>query len=160
MYRLVMDPVKWGYGNANLHNVYFDEINRSQLLSIRKADLDLVFDLIFKNRNDEARNVLEHDDKMIRQQNLPYGMTSRNNDHDKISLGFLEACYRVGDKSLAAKVFASVKRDLEQQQAYYASLDEHKKETLQYESSTVQSLLGALREIEKSFAPGKPVQRQ
>ena len=151
MYDLVMDPKKWGYGNANLPNVYYDEINRSQLLSIRKTDVELAFDLIFKNRIDDARNILEHDDKMILQENLPYGMTSRSNNHNKISLGFLEACYRTDDKALAAKVSASVKKDLLQQQQYYASLDENKQANLQYESSTVQSLINALNEMEKQY---------
>ena len=151
MYDLVMDPKKWSYGNANLPNVYYDEINRSQLLSIRKTDVELAFDLIFKNRIDDARNILEHDDKMILQENLPYGMTSRNNNHNKISLGFLEACYRTDDKALAAKVSASVKKDLLQQQEYYASLDENKQANLQYESSTVQTLIEALNEMERKY---------
>ena len=80
-------------------------------------------------------------------------MTSRNNDHDKVSLGFLEACYRVDDKTLASKVSASVKKDLLQQQKYYASLDEEKQANLQYESSTVQNLLSALTEMEKKYIP-------
>jgi len=151
MYGLIMDPKKWGYGNANLHSVYYDEINRSQLLEIRKADLQLAFDLIFKNRKDDARKILEHDDKMILQENLPYGMTSRNNNHDRVSLGFLEACYRVDAKELAAKVSASVKKDLQQQQKYYASLDGDKQANLQYENSTVQNLLSALNEMEQQF---------
>ena len=109
----------------------------------------------FKNKIDDARKILEHDDKMILQENFPYGMTSRNNDHDKISIGFLEACYRADDKALAAKVSASVKKDLLQQQKYYALLDEEKQANLQYESSTVQSLLNALDEIEKKFPEKK-----
>jgi hypothetical protein len=151
MYDLVIDAKRWGYGNANLQNVYYDEINRTELLGIRRADVELAFDLIFKNRLQDARKVLEHDDKMILPVNLPYGMTSRNNDHNKISLGFLEACYRADDKTLAAKVSASVKKDLLQQEKYYASLDSDKQANLQYESSTVQNLLTALNEIEKEF---------
>ncbi len=146
-----MDPKKWGYGNANLPNVYYDEVNRTELLGIRKADLELAFDLIFKTRKEDAKKVLEHDDKMISEENLPYGMTSRNNDHNKISLGFLEACYRADDKQLAAKVLVSVKKDLQQQQKYYASLDEDNQASLQYESSTVQNLLNVLGEMEKKF---------
>src|SRR6266496_2870605 len=151
IYGLIMDPKKWGDGNANLPNVYYDEVNRTELLGIRKADLELAFDLIFKTRKEDAKKVLEHDDKMISEENLPYGMTSRNNDHNKISLGFLEACYRSDDKQLAAKVLVSVKKDLQQQQKYYASLDEDNQASLQYESSTVQNLLNVLVEMEKKF---------
>ena len=151
IYGLIMDPKKWGDGNANLPNVYYDEVNRTELLGIRKADLELAFDLIFKTRKEDAKKVLEHDDKMISEENLPYGMTSRNNDHNKISLGFLEACYRADDKQLAAKVLVSLKKDLQQQQKYYASLDEDNQASLQYESSTVQNLLNVLGEMEKKF---------
>jgi len=152
MYDLVMDPRKWGYGNANLHNVYYDEENRRHLLDIRKADLELAFELIIKNRKDDARKVLERDDKMVLQENLPFGMTSRNNDHDKVSLGFLEACYRTDDWALAGKVLISVKKDLQQQLKYYASLDGDKQDNLQYDKSTAQNLLSILNEMEQKFS--------
>ena len=41
MYDLILDKKKWEYGNANLRNVYYDELNRTQLLTIRKADIAL-----------------------------------------------------------------------------------------------------------------------
>ena len=37
MYDLVMDPKKWGYGNANLPNVYYDEINRMAIAWYKKS---------------------------------------------------------------------------------------------------------------------------
>ena len=157
MYKLVMDPKKWGYGNAQLPGVYFDEENRRHLLDIRRADIELAFDLIAKNKKDSARNVLNRDDKMILQQNLSYGMTSRNNDHNKISLGFLEACYRAEDQQLAAKVLASVKRDLQQQARYYDALSGDKAENMDYEKRTNQQLLQQLDQMEKSYAPTKPM---
>jgi len=152
-----MDPKKWGYGNAQLPGVYFDEENRRHLLDIRRADIELAFDLISKNKKDSARNVLNRDDKMILQQNLSYGMTSRNNDHNKISLGFLEACYRAEDQQLAAKVLASVKRDLQQQARYYDALSGDKAENMDYEKRTNQQLLQQLDQMEKSYAPTKPM---
>jgi hypothetical protein len=155
MYDLVMDRKKWSYGNAQLSNVYYDEINRTQLLSIRNADIDLVFDLITKNNLAEARNVLEHDDKMILEENMPYGMTSTNNNHNRISLGFLEACYRCGDTKLAAKVTASVQKDLLQQRRYYQSLDDDKKANMQYEISTNENLIQLLDQLNKTYAGKK-----
>jgi hypothetical protein len=152
MYNLIQDKKKWTYGNANLTNVYYDEINRSQLLAIRKADLDLAFDLVEKNKSDEAKNILEHDDKMIREENLPYGMTSSNNSHNRISLGFLEACYRAGDRKLAAKVSASVQKDLLQQKRYYQSLDDEKKSNLNYENSVNENLLQLLNQINTTYS--------
>lgn len=149
---LVMDPKKWSYGNAQLHGVYYDEINRIQLLQIRQADVELAFDLIMKDRKKDARKVLEHDDNMIMQENLPYGMTSRSNNHNRISLGFLEACYNADANALAAKVSASVKKDLQQQQQYYASLNDIQKSNLQYESTINDNLLRALNEMEQRFS--------
>jgi len=126
-------------------------LNRTQLLGIRNADLALAFDLIAGNKLTEARNILEHDDKMVLEENLPYGMTSGNNNHNRISLGLLEASYRCGDTKLAAKIAASVQKDLLQQRRYYQSLDEDKKASLQYENSTNENLLQLLNEMNKNF---------
>ncbi len=57
-----------------------------------------------KVRKEEARKVLEKADKMMLQENMPYGMISRGNMHNRNSIAFLEACYRADDKALAAKV--------------------------------------------------------
>lgn len=161
MYALISSPQKWGYGNANLPGVYFDEENRRHLLDIRKADLDLAFDLIFKNRKEDATKILERDAKMIAGENLPFGMTSRYNLHDRISVGFLEACYRAGDRALAATVLASVKKDLEQQKRYYNALDTDKQGNLQYEKATVEELLNDLTQMEQTFgATDKPIPAQ
>ena len=52
-------------------------------------------------------------------------MTSnRGNEDDHVSHSFLLACYRSGDLKLAAKVAASLRKDLEQQLRYYNSLGE------------------------------------
>src|SRR5581483_1436763 len=57
--------------------------------------------------------------------NFPYGMTSnQGNLHDYFSFRFLQACYESGDLTLAAKVTASLKKDLQQQMVYYKSLGE------------------------------------
>ena len=50
-------------------------------------------------------------------------MTSnRGNQQNAISTNFLQACYMAGDFTLAKKVEASVKKDLQQQLRYYKSL--------------------------------------
>src|SRR5262249_30015185 len=95
---------KFGYGNAQVPGVYFDEENRRQLNIIRRAHAELAIGLINKNRNEEARKVLERADRMMQQQNFPYGMASRGNDHNRMSLFFLQACYAAGDTPLATKV--------------------------------------------------------
>ena len=55
-------------------------------------------------------------------QNFAYGSVSRFQQHDYISMQFLEACYKAGDTLLANKVEKSVKKDLEQQMDYYAAM--------------------------------------
>jgi hypothetical protein len=67
--------------------------------------------------------MLEHFDQNVLESNFPYGMTSnRGNQHNRISMSFLLACYESGDMTLAAKVAASLKKDLSQQMRYYNSL--------------------------------------
>ena len=156
MYKLVMDPNKWGYGNAHLAGVYYDEENRRHLNDIRKADIDLSFDLIFKGKKEDARKVLERTDKMILQENMPYGMVSRYNDYNKTSMAFLEACYRAEDPQLAAKVLASVKKDLQQQIRYYDALTGDKADNMDYEKRNAAQLLSQLDQIEKAFTVPKP----
>lgn len=142
---------KFGFGSANLYNVYFDEENRRHLNIIRRADAELALDLAFKNRKEDARKVLEKTDKMMLQSNFPYGMVSRSNDHNRQSLLFLEACYRADDKQLAAKVSASVRKDLQQQLIYYNSLEGDKADFMQYEKSSTQSMLSDMDNLEKEF---------
>lgn len=120
-YKTIME--KFGYGNADKENVYYDEENRRHLNSIRMAHSQLAFSLIDAGKKDSARNILEHFDKSVRESNFPYGMTTnRGNQQDGISTDFLQACYLAGDSVLARKVEASVKRDLQQQMRYYKSM--------------------------------------
>jgi Protein of unknown function (DUF2723) len=120
-YKVVME--KFGYGSANIPGVYYDEENRRHLNSIRMAHSQLAYSLVDAGKKDSARNVLEHFDKNVYEPNFPYGMTSnRGNQQDAISTDFLQACYISGDLTLAKKVEASLKKDLQQQMRYYKSL--------------------------------------
>lgn len=147
MYNVVMN--KFAYGNANVPGVYFDEENRRHLNDIRRAHVELAFNLIFKNRKEDARKVLEKADKMMLQENYPYGYAARSNDHNMISLAFLEACYRAEDSTLAAKVKASVEKDLQQQMKFYNSLTGNMAEGMSYEKQNTQRLLQQLAQLEK-----------
>jgi hypothetical protein len=92
---------------------------------------------------------------MILETNMPYGMTSTNNNHNRISLGMLEASYRCGDTKLATKIAASLQKDLLQQRRYYQSLDDEKKTNMQYEISTNESLIQLLDQLNKAYAGKK-----
>jgi len=115
---------KFAYGNANIPGVYYDEENRRHLNTLRAAHAQLALSLIDAGKPDSARNLLEHFDKNVLESNFPYGMTSRENEQDHISMSFLLACYRSNDLKLAAKVAASVRKDAEQQLRYYNALGE------------------------------------
>jgi len=115
---------KFGYGNADIPGVYYDEENRRHLNTLRAAHAQLALSLIDEGKLDSARNLLEHFDSQVLESNFPYGMTSRDNEQDRISMSFLRACYRSNDLKLAAKVAASIRNDVEQQLRYYNSLGE------------------------------------
>ncbi|HZE82834.1 MAG TPA: DUF2723 domain-containing protein, partial [Puia sp.] len=117
---------KFGFGNASTAGVYYDEENRRHLNTLRAAHAQLAMSLVDAGQKDKARNILEHFDKNVLESNFPYGMTSnRGNQHNKISMSFLLACYQAEDQGLAKKVAASIKKDLEQQMRYYKGLGEN-----------------------------------
>ena len=122
-YKNVME--KFRYGNASHPGVYFDEENRRHINSLRLAHATLAKFLVSENRKDSAKKVLRKYDESVLESNVPYGMTSnRANFHNSVSADFLEAAYGSGDMELAKKVNQSLKKDLDQQMAYYRSLGE------------------------------------
>jgi hypothetical protein len=117
---------KFAYGNADKEGVYYDEENRRHLNSIKFAHAQVAMSLVAAGKKDSARRLLEHFDQNVLQSNFPYGMTSnQSNIHDYFSFRFLEACYVSEDRTLARKVAASLKKDLEQQMRYYKSLGDN-----------------------------------
>jgi hypothetical protein len=120
-YKNVMENFK--YGNASHPGVYYDEENRRHINSIRLAHATLAKYLVSMNRKDSAQRVLRKYDESVLESNVPYGMTSnRANFHNSVSAEFLEAAYGSGEMNLARKVNQSLRKDLEQQMAYYRSL--------------------------------------
>ncbi len=146
---------KFGFGNADLPSVYYDEENRRHLLTIRSAYGELASYLVTKNRKEDARKLLEKADKGMSQENFPYGLVSRGNMHNRTSLLFLESCYRADDKDLANKVYSSVKKDLEQQIKYYNTLDGKKADNMADEKRMAESYLKGLEDMKKSFTAQK-----
>lgn len=145
---------KFAFGSANIPNVYFDEENRRHLNTIRSAYAELGFDLAAKGRKDEARKVLAKCDKMMLEENFPYGHISRGNLHNRNSLAFLEACYRADAKDIANKVIKSVKTDLQQQLKFYNSLQGNKAEWMSYDKKNTEDLLTAMERMQSMFSGG------
>jgi hypothetical protein len=155
-----MDKVmnKFGYGNAQIPGVYYDEENRRHLITIRDAHADIAMYLANHNRKEDARKVLEKCDKMMLQQNMPYGMASRSNQHNRASLAFLQAAYAAEDKDLAEKVYSSVKKDLEQQLVFYAGLNGINADNMEDDKQMTQRYLSGLEQIHQQYTtPQKPI---
>ncbi|MFN5423042.1 MAG: DUF2723 domain-containing protein [bacterium] len=113
---------KFAYGSANIPGVYFDEENRRHLIGIRQAFAEAANQLAIEGQKEKAVELLNMADKNMLEENFPYGLVSRQNQHNTVSMQFLEAAYRAGDKKLAAKVSAALTKDLQEQMAYYAYL--------------------------------------
>ncbi len=142
---------KFVFGNANVSGVYFDEENRRHLNSIRLAYAQAAGHLAENGKKEEARKMLQKCDKGMLEENFSYGMVSRYQQHDYISLQFLEACYKADDKVLAEKVGKMVKRDLEQQLNYYAHLDERKQDQFRSDNEQVANFLRGIQQIEAMY---------
>ncbi|WP_225321244.1 glycosyltransferase family 117 protein [Rhizosphaericola mali] len=146
---------KFGFGNANLPGVYFDEENRRHLNTIRQAYATLGMDLALKNRKEDAKKVLEKADKMMLQENFPYGMVSIGNQHNRLSIMFLQAAVLADDKTLAQKVSSSIKKDLQQQIRYYNSLTGQNAANMDYDKQTAQQMLGWVEQMDQQMAAPK-----
>ncbi len=145
------------FGNANVSGVYFDEENRRHLNSIRQAYASAAMNLAVNGKKDQATKLLNRCDKMMLEENMPYGLVSRGQQHDYTSMLMLQAAYMADDTQLAEKINKSVKKDLEQQMAYYAGLSDNKREALAEEEGLAQNLLKSITGMEQQF---KSVQQQ
>jgi hypothetical protein len=142
---------KFAFGNADKKGTYFDEENRRHLNSIRMAYSAAAMNFADNGRKAEAAQMLNRCDKMMLQENMPYGMASRGQQHNQISLQFLYATYKSGDAALAEKITSILKKDMQQQAAYYESLDENKRYALSEEEQRNSNLLQSLLSIEQQF---------
>ena len=142
---------KFVFGNADKPGVYFDEENRRHLNSIRLAYAQAAANLADAGRKEDAKKMLHRADAMMLEQNFPYGMVSRSQQHNQISMQFLYAAYKAGDTVLIEKVTKSLKKDIEQQAAYYQSLSDDKRENLSNEEERNQSLQKGMMAIEQQF---------
>jgi len=121
-YKNIMEKFRYGKKSAG-KPVYYDEENRRRMNYIRLAHAQVAMGLAQAGRKEEAKKILERFDAQVNEKEFPYGMTSnRGNMHNIFAAEFLRACYMAEDKTLAKKVTASVKKDLQEQLRYYISL--------------------------------------
>lgn len=141
------------FGNADKPGVYFDEENRRHLNNIRQSFADVAADVATKGMKDSAKALLERIDKGMLQENMPYGLVSRYNLHNQASLMLLEAAYRAGDDAMATKIGEAVKKDLDEQMAYYEAIGERRADALYAEVQYAQRLKQMLEQIERFLKP-------
>jgi hypothetical protein len=121
MFDKVMNKFK--YGGAEKDKVYFDEENRRHMVNIRNAHTVLAMNLIAAGRKEEAKKVLQRADQMMKDKNVPYAMASRyGNDHNEKSFYFAVTALQAGDLELGKRIMEAVKKDAQQQMAFYESI--------------------------------------
>ena len=148
---------KYLFGGADKKGMYFDEENRRHILNIRALYAEAAGNMADAGKKAEALNLLDKVEKGIHTDNLPYAMTSRYNSHNQTTLLYLEACYKAGKLDLAEKVRTALRKDLEQQRAYYEYIRESRPELFGgYERSEApinEIMLEALSRVEQRYAP-------
>ncbi|HTH30729.1 MAG TPA: hypothetical protein VL946_05225, partial [Lacibacter sp.] len=151
---------KFKYGSADKNNVYFDEENRRHMVNIRNAHTMLAMNLIAAGRKDDAKKVLQRADQMIKDKNVPYGLASRyGNDHNEKSFYFAMTAFQAGDIELGKRIMESVKKDLQQQMAFYESYVSGEGTTpseyeYQVAKQLVQGIDAAIKEYVQGVKPG------
>ncbi|WP_416437748.1 protein O-mannosyl-transferase family [Phnomibacter sp. MR] len=143
------------FGNAETAGVYFDEENRRHLNNLRQAYADVAISLTNKGQKDSAQKLLQRVDKMMDSTNMPYGLISRYALHNQTSLMLMEAAYRAGDEALAQKIGNAVRKELNQEMAYFAAIGDKRLERMQLEFQRSQMMLQMLDQMEEVLKRSK-----
>jgi hypothetical protein len=149
---------KYAFGNAEKKGVYYDEENRRHLNSIRLAFAQAAGSLADNGRKEDASKLLDKCDKMMDQNNIPYGMVGRYQQHNQISMQLLYAAYKSDNKAVAEKISKSLHKDMAQQAAYYESLTLSDNGTMQSEAERNTNLMNSLNQMEQQFEMMKKIQ--
>lgn len=120
MYKNLM--TKFEFGGANRKGMYYDEMNRQNIQNIRNIFGEAAGNLADMGKKDEAGKLIDKVEANIHPDNLPYAMVSRFSNHNQNGLEYLEACYKAGKFELAEKIRAALRKDIDQQRAYYTYL--------------------------------------
>jgi hypothetical protein len=148
-------------GGANVPGVYFDEENRSHLLSIRQTFAIEADKLAEQGRKEEAREVLKKSESIIKPQDLPYAMVSNNhNMHNRICLYYLQVAYKSNDLDLAKKLDLALRKDTNDQKNYYAYVRTHREDNYSSFVSDDQmcdQILNVMDQLKKQYAPAPAV---
>ena len=71
--------------------------------------------------------------------------------HNQTSLIMLQAAYQAEDKNLADKISKAVRKELNEEMAYYEAIGEKRAERMSYEVQRTQNLLQMMDQMEGAF---------
>jgi hypothetical protein len=152
---------KFSFSKAPKGSVYYDEENRRHLNGIRLAYAQAAISLVEQQRKQDAIKLLQKCDSMLGQDVHPYAMPSRFQQHNQYSMQMLLACYQADEVKLAEKISSLLKKDMEQQAAYYRSLPENKRDGIgkKQEIDTNESMLKAIIQYKEQSEMMKQLQK-
>ena len=155
MFDKVMNKFK--YGGADKNGVYYDEENRRHMVNIRNAHMILAMNLVSLGRKEDAKKVLQRADQMLKDKNVPYAMASRyGNDHNEKSYYFALTAFQAGDLEMGKRIMEAVKKDCQQQVAYYESTSDAAdgRSPSEYEYQMAKQLIQGIDNSLKEYAQG------
>jgi len=155
MFDKVMNKFK--YGGADKNGVYYDEENRRHMVNIRNAHMILAMNLVSLGRKEDAKKVLQRADQMLKDKNVPYAMASRyGNDHNEKSYYFALTAFQAGDLEMGKRIMEAVKKDCQQQVAYYESTSDavDGRSPSEYEYQMAKQLIQGIENALKEYAQG------
>lgn len=85
---------RYRLAGADQAGVYYDEENRRHLLHIRSIYAETAGNLADAGKMEEAGKLLDRIDQGMKESNMPYAMSSRDNQHNQTGLLILEAAYK------------------------------------------------------------------
>lgn len=142
---------KFAFGNADKSGVYFDEENRRHLNSIRFAYANAAMSFAQHNKLEDAKQLLHKADKGMLEENFPYAMPSRNQQHNYFSYRFALAAFTAGDTTLGNKVADALIKDMQQQKTFYENLSENKRMNMMSDEQMNNELLNAVAGLKAQF---------
>ena len=149
---------KFAFGNAQTKGVYYDEENRRHLNSIRLAFGQAAAALADAGRKEDAKKLLDRCDSMMLQENIPYGMPGRYQQHNQISMQMMYAALKADYTQMSDKISRSLHKDMQQQANFYESLSDSKREAVASEEERNMNLLKSLDGLEQQFKMMKAAQ--
>ncbi|MBK7944927.1 MAG: DUF2723 domain-containing protein [Flavobacteriales bacterium] len=134
MFRTVMDKFRWGNMDTE-GEIYLDENILRMTTNLRLQLSSLADALIKEERMDDARAILDISLEKMPDRNVPF---------DRVLLPTAEAYYQVGDSLKANDLAEKIYNSMEEQLAWYLSLDARFQKALARDAQMNHAVMGRL----------------